>query len=831
MSAERQLKVEELYRLAQAFDANERIEFLAQTCGTDEAMRNDVEQLLAKDYSSDKGGAERTPIFAPHAIGEGFGSRLSPGAYLGPYTIVAALGKGGMGEVYRAHDRRLGRDVAIKVQPERLTYDLQARVRFEREARAVAALSHPNIVAIFDLGHDQGVDYVVTELLEGLSLAQRILLGPIPWRDAIDYGIAIAEALTAAHSKGLIHRDLKPANVFLTDDQKVKLLDFGLVRWKPNASANEVSPVSTQTLAGTFLGTMGYMSPEQVKGEPADVPSDIFSLGCVLYEMLTGRRAFHRATQAEIVAAILMEQPAPPSRLEPLIPPDLDRIVASCLEKRQEDRFQEAKAVVSALAAVRDRARSSEVLRLLPQVPRDQTIDSIAVLPFENTGGRPELEYLTDGVTDSLINSLSQLGSMRVVARSTVFKYKGQLIDPGTMGRALKVRALLMGRVMQRSEFLDVQVELVDALEGSQIWGARYSHKFDDIFVVQEVVAREITKKLKLKLSLAQKKRLTRRYTQDPEAYQLYLRGRYYWNKRTPGWMQKGIEHFQLALQKDPGYALAHAGLADCFALLGSYGALPPGDAFQNAKQSALKALEIDKMLAEARTSLAFVEGFYDWNWQAAQRSFRRAIELSPSYPTSYNWFSYLLMAHARWDEAFATIRRGLELDPLALVINAQMSWALHLSRRYDDAIEQAQKTLEMDPNFGIAQLWLGLSQVQKRDFDHAIPTLQTAHTSLSSAPIVLGALGQAYAFAGLREKANETILQLTDQARERYVTPVAVSLVLLGLGELDQAFEWLAKGLDDRSWWLAWLKVDPLFDPARADPRFHSLMSRVGLA
>jgi serine/threonine-protein kinase len=735
-----------------------------------------------------------------------------------------------MGEVYRAHDPRLGRDVAIKVQPEHLTVDPQALARFELEARAVAALSHPNIVAIFDLGNDQGIGYVVTELLEGESLGRRIQRGAIPWREAVDIGIAIGEALSAAHSKGLIHRDLKPDNVFLTTDHQVKLLDFGVVRWKPDAMTSENPPISAQTLAGTLLGTMGYMSPEQLRAETADAPSDIFSFGCVLYEMLTGRRAFRGDSVAETIAAVLKERPAPPGRLEVLIPPDLDRIVASCLEKRPQDRFQSAQALAAALKAVGEAARSTEISRFLPPVPRDAAIDSIAVLPFENASGSPELEYLTDGITESLINSLSQLGSMRVVARSTVFKYKGHEINPETMGRALKVRALLVGRVMQRGELLNVQCELVDVREGSQIWGEQYSHKFRDIFVVQEVIAREIARKLRLKLSREQRKRLTRRYTENSEAYQLYLRGRYYWNKRTPEWMRKGIENFQLAIQTDPGYALAHAGLADCFALLGSYGALSPGDAFQKAKSSALKALEIDTMLAEAHTSLAFTEGFYDWNWQAAQLSFKRAMRLSPSYPTAHHWYSYLLMAHARWDETFATIRRALDLDPLALIINAQLSWALHLSRRYDDAIEQAQKTLEMDPNFGIAQLWLGLSHVQKRDYDKALPTLQSAHQILGAAPIVLGALGQAYALAGLRDVANATIAQLAEQGRERYVTPVAIALIFLGLGELDQAFEWLEKGLEDRSWWLAWLKVDPLFDPGRADPRFQSLTSRVGL-
>ena len=831
MSRERRQRIEELFQLARTCDLDQRRRFLSETCGTDEVLRCEVERLLSEDSIKEDGHFDDRTLTAVPAVARKHSlARLKPGTQLGPYKILAVLGAGGMGEVYRAHDPRLGRDVAIKVQPEHLTGDPRSLARFELEARAVAALSHPNILAIFDFGSHQGVRYVVTELLEGESLGQRIRRGAIPWPEAVNIGIAVSEALTAAHSKGLIHRDLKPDNIFLTTDNQTKLLDFGIARWKTDAITNEKPPLVAQTLAGTLLGTMGYMSPEQMRGEPADAPSDIFSFGCVLYEMLTGTHAFHRDSAAETIAAVLNEGPAPPRGPKALIPPDLGRIVASCLQKRPEDRFQNAKALASALKAINERARSTEISKLLPQVARGEAIDSIAVLPFENSGGGPELEYLTDGITESLINSLSQLDSMRVVARSTVFKYKGQEIDAEAMGRALKVRALVVGRVMQRGESLNVQTELVDVLEGSQIWGKQYNHKFSDIFVVQEVIASEIARKLKLKLSLEQKKRLTRRYTENSEAYQLYLKGRYYWNKRTPEWMRKGIENFQLAIETDPGYALGYAGLADCFALLGSYGALSPGDAFQRAKSSALKALEIDPKLAEARTSLAFAEGFYDWDWRAAQLSFKSAIKLSPSYPTAHHWYSYLLMAHARWDEAFSTIRRALDLDPLALVINAQLSWALHLSRRYDDAVEQAQKTLEMDPNFGIAQLWLGLSHVQNGNYDKALPTLQAAHNILGAAPIVLGALGQTYALAGLRDEAKETLAELAQQGRERYVTPVAMALIFLGLGELDEAFKWLEKALEDRSWWLAWLKVDPLFDPGRSDPRFQSLMSHVGL-
>jgi len=588
-----------------------------------------VELLLARDSPGNTVLSGTTAwTSTPAAVLDPPPQRLKPGAKLGPYTLVAVIGAGGMGEVFRALDPRLGRHVAIKVLPEHLSHDPQALARFELEAKAVAALSHPNIVAIFDVGNDQGINYVVTELLEGESLRSRIKRGPVPWKEAVDLGIAIVEALAGAHSKDLIHRDLKPDNVFLTHDHRVKLLDFGIARWKPHVQTQDDGSVLTRTLAGTVMGTVGYMSPEQVRGEPADAPSDIFSFGCVLYEMVTGKRAFHCGSPVETMAAILNERPIPPGNLHVHLPIDLDHIIASCLEKEPKGRFQDAPALVAALKAIEEGGTASGTANPLPAA--DGAVNSIAVLPFTNASSNPDLEFLTDGITESLINSLSQLRGMRVVARTTVFKYKGKQIDPETAGRALRVRAILTGRVAQRGESLNVQCELVDVQEGSQLWGQQYHHKLTDIFVVQETIAREITKKLKLKLTREKMQRLTRRYTEDSEAYQLFLKGRYYWNKRTPEWMRKGIENFHLAIQKDPGYALAYAGLADCYALLGSYGALSPKDAFQKARSSALKALEIDKTLAEAHTALAFAQGFYEWDWRGGRARFQACDQPQP---------------------------------------------------------------------------------------------------------------------------------------------------------------------------------------------------------
>src|SRR5712692_7221079 len=481
---------------------------------------------------------------------------LTVGAKLSPYEILAPLGAGGMGEVYRARDTRLDRDVAIKVLPEHLAKDPQALARFEREAKAVAALSHPNILALYDVGSHQGVSYAVTELLEGETLRARLAQSAVPWRKAVEIGTAVAEGLAAAHSKGLIHRDLKPENIFLTSDGRVKILDFGLARWKPKPSATTDAAAPTETEAGTVMGTVGYMSPEQIRGTAADAPSDIFSLGCVLYEMVTGQRAFARPTAPEALTAILNEEPPNLADSGKEIPPDLQGIIHHCLEKHVEQRFQSARDLAFALRAAggasgagvlaSPRARRKRLPRwvlagaavvllaggsfFVWRATGGRAIDSLAVLPFVNVGGDPNTEYLSDGITENLINSFSQLPKLRVVPRNRVFRYKGREADTEKIGRELNVRAVLTGRVVQRGDSLNIQTELVDVAADSQLWGHQYNRKFSEIIPVQEEIAKEVSEKLRLRPTGEEQKRLTKRYTESPEAHQLYLKGRYLWN-------------------------------------------------------------------------------------------------------------------------------------------------------------------------------------------------------------------------------------------------------------------------------------------------------------
>jgi len=828
MDFERWRKLEQIVRSAREREPGQRAAFLSDACGGDQDLLREAELLLAVTSAADEPSATITRD-AEAPSGESPRKRLKPGTRLGRYEILSAIGAGGMGEVYRAHDPRLERDIAIKVLPERLARDPQAMSRFEREAKAVAALSHPNILAIFDVGSEKGISYVVTEFLEGETLGTRLRRGKLSWQEAVVMGIAIADALTAPHSKGLTHRDLKPDNVFLTAEHRVKLLDFGLARWRPEIMDPKNPGQETQTLTGMILGTPAYMSPEQARGGSIDWRSDIFSFGGVMYEMLTGQRAFRRGSQAETLAAILTETPTPLRQLEPSVPLSLERLVSVCLEKEPHDRLLDARELASALKAVREDSTPSGTSSISRSLAADTAINSIAVLPFLNATLDPELTYLTDGITENLINSLSQLQNIRVVARSTAFRYRGEEIDPEAVGRALNVKALLMGRVTRRGEVFNVQTELIDVRRGAQIWGQQYNHQPTDVFVVQETIAGEIAKTLRLKLSDEQRTRLTRRYTENAEAYKLYLRGRFYWNKRSPEGMKKGGEYFQLAIQTDPGYALAYAGIADSFALMGTYHIMAPGDAFPKAKAAALKALEFDDMLSEAYASLAYTQAFYEWEWESADLSFQRAIELSPSYGTAHHWRSVLLSAMGKTDDALASIRKALEVDPLSLPGSAQLAFTLYLSRHFEEAIGQARATLEMDPTFSLAHFFLGMSYLQVRDYDSAARSFQAAYDQ-TGISINLGGLGYAQAAGGHGDQARETIAKLTEARPKRYVAPLSIAFIFIGLGDLDQAFEWLRKGLEDRSWWLSFLKTDPIFDPLRLDPRMPALTSHLRL-
>ncbi len=783
---------------------------------------------------------------------------LSPGTRLGPYEIASPLGAGGMGEVYRAKDPRLGREVAIKVLPASFSQDPDRLRRFEQEARAAGVLNHPNILAIYDIGTHDGSPYVVSELLEGETLRSR-LVGALSPRKAIDYALQMAHGLAAAHEKGIVHRDLKPENLFVTRDGRLKILDFGLAKLTRletgRVPLTEVPTLTAGTEPGVVLGTVGYMSPEQVRGHAADHRSDIFAFGSILYEMLTGRRAFRGDSAIETMNAILKDEPPEISASRLGLSPALDRVVRRCLEKSPVERFQSASDLAFAL---KDVSVSGAVETSPPVAVRRWRhtlwaaaciaavllgvslyrkgrgpIDSLAVLPFVNASADPETEYLSDGITESLINSLSQLPNLRVISRASVFRYRGKDQDPSAVARELGVRAVVTGRVTQRGDMLSIGTELVDMRDNRQLWGEQYKRKFADVLAIQEEIAKQISENLRLRLTGEEQARLGKRATANPEAYQAYLRGFHHARKLTREDVRKGMEYFRRALALDPNYAPAYAGLAYGYILGLADWYVPAKEAFPQGKEAARKAVELDPSLAEAHTFLAVAELLYDYDWAGAEHEFHRAIEVNPKDAAAHYWYGSYLGALGRFEAGMREIKRALELDPLSPETNHLLGMHFYYWRRYDEAIEQLRRTLELDSNYFWAEMVLGQAHQQKGQFQEAAAAFERARRVTGEAgeppPEILAGLIRSYALAGNRVAAMKVFEELKRLINVRYVSRHDLAIVYLALGEKQQALDWLEKAYEDRNWYMPWLKVDPRFDPLRSDPRFRELLRRIG--
>ena len=739
---------------------------------------------------------------------------------LGPYAILEPIGAGGMGEVYRARDSRLDRDVAVKVLPPHLAEDAQARARFEREAKTIAALSHPNLLAIYDVGYESGIAFAVTELLEGETLRQRLeSSGVLSWRKALEIGVPLSEGLAAAHAKNIVHRDLKPDNVFLTSDGRVKLLDFGLARAAPDASLSLA--LTRDTKAGTILGTMGYMSPEQARGLPSEAASDIFAFGCVLYEMVTGVRAFWRSSAAESIAAVLREDPPPVRGSGIQVPPELERVIAHCLEKNPRQRYQSAHDLAFSLKALLTDSGTTRAAA----VETDAGVDSLAVLPFANAGDSPDTEYLSEGITESLINALSQLPRLRVAPRSRVFRYRDRDIDPIEAGRELNVRAVLTGRVLQRGDNLTVQAELTDVTRESQLWGERYHRKFADIFEIEEEIPRQIASRLRLKLGGEPS---AARRPQSSEAYELYLKGRHHWNKRTKDGMLKAVHHFELAIAKDPRYALAYAGLSDCYYVLAFYSFSPPLDLLAKARAAAQKGYAVEPDSCEINAVLSNALAAADYDWDTSERHFRRALEINPQSALAHDWYALHLAARGRHAEAIAEIQKAQELEPLWLVTYHHGAWVYLMARQYDRVAEQMRYSADLDPSFVVPQYWHAAACTVTGQAEEAVRRLQSILQSIP-ATFVEGALAHAHAVAGHTAEALDLITELT--SRKAYLEPYSIALAYTGLGDRERAFEWLEKAIVERSPWMPMFgKADARLDPLRDDPRYAGLLRRVSL-
>jgi serine/threonine protein kinase/tetratricopeptide (TPR) repeat protein len=784
---------------------------------------------------------------------------LHEGTAVGPYEIRARIGVGGMGEVYRAVDSRLNRTVAIKVLLTAAADDSSRRERFRREARTISSLNHPHICTIYDVGRHDGVDYLVMEYLEGETLAARLSRcyeQPLPLKDVLRFAIQIADALDQAHRHGVVHRDVKPANIMLTA-AGAKLLDFGLAKacltGLVPAMSGDLSPSSDDpaslTAEGTLVGTVAYMAPERLEGKEGDPASDIFAFGAVLFEMVCGQPAFEGPSLARIVAAVLDWTPPPTSKLRADVPPALDHVVAKCLAKKPDERWQTARDVLSELKwiaeptshpsaagvvsrrGMRSRARlwfAVTALVLLGAAPvvwiaRPKPIDAIAILPLVNVSGDPELEYLSDGIAESLISALSQVPRVKVMSSASVGRYKGHPIDARAVASELNVKAVLVGKVGKHGDTLSISVEMIDGRDDHQIWGQQYSRPLAGIFAIQEDISKEISDNLSITLTGDAEARLAKRFTQSTEAYELYLKGRYYSNKRLPQDLMRSLEYFKQAINADPQYALAYAGLADAYNLLGSsgYDVLPPADAIPKAKAAAVRALELDDRLAEAHAAMGFVLRF-EIDRTGAERELRRSVALNPNYATGHQWLASYLWTQRRFDEALAQLEQAQALDPLSPLISLNLGRHFYFARDYDRAIELFQKTLQLDPRAFIAGQLLAMTYAQKGMLDRALTQLRQ-----SPAPPgpFLSVFGYVSALKGDRTAAYRVIADLEALSKRRYIPPYHFAMVYVGLGMTDDAFKQLERGCVEHSPYLDFLNVEPHLDPLRADPRFADLL------
>jgi eukaryotic-like serine/threonine-protein kinase len=840
---------------------------------------------------------------------------LEVNSLLGHYRIVEKIGAGGMGEVYLAEDTRLHRKVAFKVLPDNFAADKERLRRFEQEARAASTLNHPNILTVYEFGFEQGIHFLATELIEGETLREAMGGGELSLSEALDVAEQTAFALSAAHAAGIVHRDLKPENIMIRRDRIVKVLDFGLAKLIENKKVTPDTEAETRALVktnpGVVMGTVLYMSPEQARGKDTDARTDVWSLGVVLYEIVSGKLPFAGETTNDVIASILKSEPPLLSHFVSDVPNDLEKIVGKCLRKNRDERYQNIKDLQIDLKDLRqelefqnrlertaspnkervetfDKSREPQT-QILEAEPTDaitreavstkdltahpsssaeyvvneikqhkrsflallsvlllaaigfgywfyanrsasdygKSINSIAVLPFENGSGDPNLDYLSDGLSESLIDKLSQLPQLKVIARNSSFKYRGANIDAQDAANKLGVRAIVMGRIARVGDNLTVRVEMIDAAENRQLWSEQYNRKQSELLSIQQEIAQTASEKLRLKLSGAQEQQLTKRETVNPQAYELLLKGRYYNSKSGTDTLKKSIEYLEQAVAVDPNYALAHAELSSGYTNLAGNGLADPKIYLPKAESTARKALELDGNLAEAH--LALSRNYVDrWRWQEAETERKRAIELDPNNARAHNLYASLLSLLGRHDEAIAEVTRAKELDPLAPLIAQNLGYRLFFARRYDEAIAELKKVLEIDPNLDYVYMTLGYTYAGKGQFKEAIAAYLEAIRLGDTSTSIQIYLGAAYAQNGEREKAQAILKQL--QTTKEYVSPGELAILYGALGDKEAAFASLEKAYAEHDLQLQFLKADPAFDPLRDDPRFQDLLRRIGL-